>query len=335
MSTAPADSPPFRAHPWVRGGHAQTLVGRYWPERRPPIWSKEYVLDLVGGDRLSVLESRPPGPIGLQALLVHGLCGCARSPYVERLALMLLDRGIGVVRMNLRGAGSGFGLARGIYHSGRTEDVRAVVDWMAAFDPAPIALVGFSLGGNLVLKLAAEASDAPLPRLDSVAAASPPIDLAACADQIARPENRLYNRNFVRLLTRDIARLHARFPDLGPIGLGRLRTLRDFDQAYTAPRNGFRGAADYYERSSAAPLVGRISVPGLVIHAEDDPFIPAGPIRSAKFSSQIALELASTGGHLGFVARRGSAGGRRWLESRLARWLDARRIANEPPVARV
>ncbi len=335
MPIAPADFPAFRPHPWVRGGHAQTLVGRYLPELRRPIPAVDHVLDLADGDRLSVLASRPSGPIGLQALIVHGLCGCARSPYVERLALRLLDRRIGVVRMNLRGAGSGFGLARGIYHSGRTEDVRAVAAWMAARDPAPIALVGFSLGGNLVLKLAAESAADPVPGLDSVAAASPPIDLDACAAQIARPENRLYDLNFVRLLTRDIARLHDRFPELGPTGLSRLATLRDFDDAYTAPRNGFRDAADYYARASAGPLVDRIAVPGLVVHAEDDPFIPAEPIRSANFSSQIALELASTGGHLGFVARRGSAGGGRWLESRLARWLDDRRAANELPVARV
>src|SRR5207245_2844213 len=149
----------------------------------------------------------------------------------------------------LRGAGAGFGLARGIYHAGRSEDLRRVAAWMARrASGSPIALVGFSLGANLVLKLAAEATEQPLERLDSVVAANPPIDLAACCRQIQRPENRFYDRNFVRQLRRDIARLHAVFPDLGPVDLPERLTLYEFDHLYTAPRNGFSGAADYYAR---------------------------------------------------------------------------------------
>jgi hypothetical protein len=227
--------------------------------------------------------------------------------------------------MNLRGAGSGFGLARGIYHAGRSEDLRSVIEWLARRAPgSPIALVGFSLGANLALKLAAEAADHPLPGFDSVLAANPPLDLSACARHIQRPENRIYDRNFVRLLRSEVLRLHAAFPDLGPVDLSRVRTLFEFDDRYTAPRNGFKDAEDYYRRSSAGPLIPRIRVPGLVIHAEDDPFIPPAPFRSIPFPGGLALELVPSGGHLGYFSRDRWDGDRRWLDARLTAWLAAR-----------
>src|SRR5205807_3559946 len=131
---------------------------------------------------------------------------------------------------------------------------------------------------------------------------NPPIDLAECCRHIQRPGNRLYDRNFVRQLQTDVARLHAVFPDLGPARLPQASTLFDFDHLYTAPRNGFAGAADYYARSSVAPLIGRIEVPGLVVHSEDDPFIPAEPFRRAEFPERLELELIPGGGHLGYVS---------------------------------
>ncbi|MBX6314885.1 MAG: alpha/beta fold hydrolase, partial [Isosphaeraceae bacterium] len=226
---------------------------------------------------------------------------------------------------NLRGAGSGFGLARSTYHSGKTDDVRAVVRWLTRQAPgSPLALVGFSLGANLVLKLAAEAADEPLEGLDCVLAANPPLDLAACCRHLQRPENRLYDRNFVRLLRAEVRRLHDAFPALGPIDLSHIRNLYAFDEAYTAPRHGFTSAADYYARSSAGPLVPRIRVPGLVVHAEDDPFIPAEPFRAIEFPPQLALELIPSGGHLGYISRSRWQGDRRWLDARLATWLAAR-----------
>jgi predicted alpha/beta-fold hydrolase len=224
--------------------------------------------------------------------------------------------------MNLRGAGAGFGRARRFYHSGLTEDVRAVASWLARTAPgSPIALVGFSLGGNLVLKLAAEAAEAPLTGLDCVVAASPPLDLVACCRHIQRPENRVYDRNFVRLLVREVRRLHEVYPELGPPDLAGVRSLFDFDNRYTAPRNGFAGADDYYAHCSAGPLLSRIRVPGLIIHAMDDPFIPPGPFHRLVRPESLRLELWPTGGHLGFVCRFRCGGDRHWLDARLTSWL--------------
>ena len=235
--------PAFEPHPWLRGGHAQTIAGRYWLSGTRDIASSTHVVDLDDGDRLSVLESLPGGwsvgdPV---AILVHGLAGCARSPYIVRFANRLVSMGVGVVRMNLRGAGSGFGLARGIYHAGRSEDAAPGCHLgRRQSHGSPIALAGFSLGANLVLKLAAEAAEDPLAGLDCVLAANPPIDLAACARAMSRPDNRLYDWNFTRWLCSQAGRLHRLYPELGDPGLKRVSSVYEFDDCYTAARNGFQ-----------------------------------------------------------------------------------------------
>jgi predicted alpha/beta-fold hydrolase len=306
-------------------------MGRFLPGPRVRLPFDEREVDLGDGDRVTVLESIPPNwvPDSPAAILIHGLSGCARSPYVVRVASRLFSLGVRVVRMNLRGAGSGFGLARGIYHAGRTQDVRRVVEWLGSRAPGvSIGLVGFSLGGNLVLKLAAEAAEDPLAGLESVIAANPPIDLAACSRRIQIPGNRIYERNFVRQLVADIRKLHAAFPELGPADLTQVRTIFDFDDIYVAPRNGFNDGADYYARSSAGPRIPEIGVPGLVVHAVDDPFVPVGPFLSAKFPKDLELELVPGGGHLGYFSRRCWNGDHRWLDSRIVAWLTSRWGAN-------
>lgn len=323
-NTSRSTFPEFRPHWIARGGHAQTIAGRYLPSRRVELSLRSHQIALRDGDRLCVLVSTPPvwGEGKPIAVFVHGLGGCARADYVTRVADRLHRMGVRCVRMNLRGAGDGFGLARGIYHSGRTEDVRAVATWAGADAPgSPIALLGFSLGANLVLKLAAEARDEPFAGLDCVLGANPPLDLAACCNAIREPRNRLYDRNFVKGLKRDIARLHAAFPDLGPTGLDGVKSLYEFDDRYTSRRNGFDGAEDYYARSSAGLLVERIVVPGLVVHSADDPFIPVETVRGARFPAHVELRVEASGGHLGYLSARRDHLDRRWLDACLADWV--------------
>ena len=271
---------------------------------------------------------RPYHPAGKAhrptAVLVHGLAGSADASYVVRVGQRLAGAGIRVVRVNLRGAGGGFGLARGIYHAGRSDDLREVVRWLDVRNPgSPTGLIGFSLGANLVLKLAAEAADNPIPNLDCVLAANPPIDLAACAQLMLSPENRLYDWNFVRWLRVMVRRLHDRFPDLGPPRLDGIKTLYDFDDRYTAPRNGFGTADEYYRQCSLSAALARIQVPGLIVHAMDDPFVASEPLQRAVKPDDLTVELVSHGGHLGYLSRHPWQGDRRWLDARLAAWLKS------------
>ena len=327
MTMTAVETPAFEPHPLLKGGHAQTIAGRYLVNGNQHLPAIPHVIDLKDGDRLCCLESIPDGWASSDpaALLIHGLAGCARSPYVVRFARRLVAMGVRVVRMNLRGAGDGFGLAKGIYHAGRTDDVRAVMNWFGRqVKSSPIALVGFSLGANLALKLSAEAADAPVQGLDCVLAANPPIDLAACSAAMSRPENRVYDWNFVHWLRRQVARLHRTFPDLGPHRIGKIRSVYEFDDQYTAPRNGFASAIDYYNRSSALTVIPRIIHPGLVVHAADDPFIPAEPFHRAGFPATLEFELTRHGGHLGYISRGRWNSERRWLDTRLAGWLASR-----------
>jgi len=221
--------------------------------------------------------------------------------------------------------GLGFGHARRTYTAGKTDDVRAVVEAVAARSAgSPIGLMGFSIGGNLVLKLASEAGANPIAGLDCVIAVNPPVDLAACSRQILKPENRIYHRNFISSLTRQVNKLHRAFPDLGPTGLEGVRTLWEFDEAYVAPRNGFRDAEDYYSQSSSGPLLGQITLPGLIVHALDDPFIPSESFENLEIPERLALELVPNGGHLGYITRRIDGGDGRCLNARLLAWLRDR-----------
>ena len=243
IATLTRPVPRFEPHPLFKGGHAQTIAGRFLPGSGARLGATYHEIGLEDGDRLSVLDSTPTSwrKGDPAVVLVHGLAGCARSPYVARIGARLAGKGYRVVRMNLRGAGSGFGAARGIYHGGRTDDLREVVEWVAGRSVgSPIGLIGFSLGGNLVLKLAAEAAERPVTGLDCVLAANPPLDLAACCRHIQRPENRVYDRHFVRMLRREVGRLHRAFPDLGRASLEGARSVHDFDEAYTAPRKRVR-----------------------------------------------------------------------------------------------
>jgi predicted alpha/beta-fold hydrolase len=252
--------------------------------------------------------------------VVHGLGGSHRSGGVQRLAAALLARRARVFCVDLRGAGDGAALARRSYYGGCSEDVRAALEAVAQWCPSsPLALVGLSLGGNIVLKLAAESAARPVPNLDRVAAANPPIDLLRCSDLLARPRNRLYEAHFVRGLVQQARTQRRHFPDLPPLRFPHGLALRCFDDLYTAPSWGFADALDYYRRASSAPLLDRISLPTLILTARDDPFVAVELFEALGPSPGRTVHIAERGGHLGFLGRDGN-GGIRWAERHLADW---------------
>jgi predicted alpha/beta-fold hydrolase len=241
-----------------------------------------------------------------------------------RLARKLWHCGVQVVCLNLRGCGSGKGLARQPYHSGRSEDVLAVLDDLRQVTPhSPMALLGFSLGGNIVLKLAGELQAAAATYLRQVIAVSPPADLAACARLLAQPANRLYERRFVRLLRTDVLDRHARFPDLPRVELPEDLSLYAFDNLYTAPQCGFRNADDYYACCSAAPLVPQITIPCHILFAADDPLIDTTVLAGVDLPPTVQITYTTRGGHLGFLGIPGRPGGYRWMDTLLLEWIGA------------
>ena len=244
-------------------------------------------------------------------LALHGLNGSSDAHYMRGLAAKAFARGMNVVRLNQRNCGDTEHLATGLFHSGLTADAAHVVHELGELDGIrAIAVAGYSLGGNLALKLAGEYG-AHAPRtLVAVAAVSPIIEISECTRALERRENVLYQWNFVKDLKRRIRRKARCQPGAFDLSLlNGVKTVRAFDEAYTAPYFGFRNAEDYYYRASAMRVIDRIRVPALIITAEDDPFVPSQPFRDPTVTGNpcIDLRLSEHGGHCGFVGEKTSA----------------------------
>lgn len=304
----------FHPLPGLANPHLQTILSVWVKSGTLPGITQRHIVDLSDGDQLVMHDNLPRRwrRGDLVGVIVHGLTGSHRSGGVVRLTWELFRRGVRIVRVDLRGAGAGFRLARTPYHAGCSDDLRAVLARVAALAPgSSIALAGLSLGGNVVLKLAGEGAAHGLVR---VAAVNPPIDLDECTTLLCQPNNRLYEWYFVSELVRAARRRARLFHEAPPQFPNKLR-LRDFDDLYTAPRNGFAGVADYYRRASSAPLITAIAIPTLILTARDDPFIAAGAIE-AVHSPQVQVRISEYGGHTGYLGRGGA-----WAECVVADWL--------------
>lgn len=315
--------PDFHPLPFLSNPHVQTMLGVWLRGSTAPLNSREHRVLLDDGDCLIVHDSqssnwRDGGPI---ALVVHGLGGSHRSSYVQRLARLLLKRGVRVGCVDLRGCGRGVTLAKRSYHAGCSDDIRAAaIDMLRDSPHSPLFLIGLSLGGNIVLKLAGECGARPLPNLTRVAAVAPPIDLAKCCEMFARPRNRLYELHFLRDLIAQVRQRQQHFPELRRYRFPKRLTLRLFDDIYTAPLNGFAGAEDYYHRAASLPYLKDIPVPTLILTARDDPIIAVEPFENLKVPIHVKVHVARHGGHLGFLGWDG-VGGIRWGEQRVAEWI--------------
>jgi uncharacterized protein len=248
----------------------------------------------------------------LTLVIVHGLEGSSDSQYMHGITAKALRAGMNVVRYNQRNCGGTDALAPVLYHSGLSNDIAAVAREIIARDGVSrLALVGFSMGGNLVLKLAGEWGAQPPPQFRAVAACCPSLDLAASADALHAPSNRLYETYFLWALRRRMRQKARLFP--GHFDLGRMkgiRSLREFDDKITAYYCGFKGAVDYYDRASAAHVVGKISVPALILHAANDPFILITPETRQKILTNPNIKFIETrdGGHCAFIGMRNRNG---------------------------
>jgi predicted alpha/beta-fold hydrolase len=241
-------------------------------------------------------------------LAMHGLEGSSSAHYMLGLADKALQAGFNAVLLNQRNCGGTENLGPGLYHSGLIDDAAFVIRELAATDGIDrVVAAGYSLGGNLALRLAGTHSPVDLPSLKAVCAVSPVLELEACVRALERGSNFVYQWNFVRNLKNRMRRKNACFPDRFDMSrLDRIRTVRQFDAVYTAPFFGFASAEDYYHRAAALRVAGNIQVPALVMTAEDDPFVPVEPFRDPQLTGNPNITVAVTkhGGHCGFLAER-------------------------------
>jgi uncharacterized protein len=336
------EAQPFVPRRFLNNGHIQTIAGNFLP--RPnhlPAPTPELVeVSPAGGTQIATqvlcqchwqpAEVRSQRPT---AIVVHGLEGSADSQYVIGNANKLWSAGANVIRMNMRNCGGrNYEMARlspTLYHSGLSGDVDAVMRHFVLREHLEsVALIGYSMGGNLVLKLAGElGADAPR-ELHSVVGVSPAIDLGPSATALHRLENRLYEQRFLRNLRRRFRRKVRLFPRaFDPNRAVGIRSLREFDDRITALYSGFASAEDYYFRAAAARVVDRIAVPTLILHALDDPFvaITSETLGTIEANPHITLLQPEHGGHCAFLAKPDRVNGDDgyWAETTLLRFVLA------------
>jgi predicted alpha/beta-fold hydrolase len=313
---------PFVPHALLKNGHAMTIAAHFWLRRfaLPRAEDRHFQVDA---------DSRLLGRCHWQQgkdtstplmVLVHGLEGSSDSKYMLGIAEKAWQRGFHVVRMNQRNCGGTERLTPTLYNSGMSADYRAVFDELSAGDGfSCIFFAGYSMGGNLVAKMAGECGEAVPSALRGVAAVCPALDLSACADALERRNNYFYQRRFVLGLNARYARKVELFPErYSRNGFGPIRTVREFDDAITAPQFGYRDAQEYYEAAGAKRLVDKVRVPLLLITAQNDPFVPFEAIRASGAEKNPAIEFVATkhGGHCGFISNENGSG-RFWAEQRV------------------
>lgn len=337
--------PDFRMPFFVRNRHVQTVLSAWLPSGKHTLPTRQTLVPLPDGDQLVLhddcpadWQSRDPA-----VLLIHGLAGSHASPYLIRLARKLTRNGIRSLRLDLRGAGAGTLLAARSYHCGCTEDIAAALRAARALvGRAPLLAVGFSLGGNALLKTLGEAGDpthsqptsqhgesfaaaepehvplttAELPH--AALAICPPLDMLRSSALLTRGFNRFYDRFFTRILYNRLRFRASRRDDVPLAGLTRRpRSLRELDDVYTAPTWGFAGVEDYYIRAAARHTVGQIPIPTRIVTADDDPMIPVDTFHELPRTEHVDVTIIPGGGHTGFIGYRGSEGDRHWIEWRI------------------
>ena len=314
-----------------------TVIPRYWPRdtslqqipQIPRLFSVEPGTQLLGLCHWQDLRQASP-----TVILIHGLEGCAESHYMRGIAAKAYHAGFNVIRMNQRNCGGTEHLTATLYNSGLSRDYLAIVRELRTLDHLTrIWLVGYSMGGNLVLKAAGEIGGSE-PSLAGIAAVCPNIDPAQCVVALEQPRNWIYHHHFLPRLKARLRRKAAFFP--GKWDLARLRSIRtmtQFDDCFTAPDGGYRDAADYYDRAGSHHVLHRITVPTLIITAQDDPFIPYSMFTQPAIRDNRAITMFAPryGGHCGFFSGSRNGEDPYWAENRIVEFLTQTASAEQIP----
>ena len=311
--------------PYFRNPHLATIAGNFWKRPTDEVRFPTRQVQYPGepGTQVLVEENRPEGAARGEVLMMHGLEGSSQSGYMVSMALALARAGYVAHRVNMRSCGGTEHLTPTLYHSGLTADLLAMLEAFHAQGRGPLFLVGYSLGGNVVLKLAGELGQRAQGLISGVCAVSTPIDLHECVRALGKRSNWIYEQRFVKRLCERYRRRHATAPDRFQLdGIDNVRTIFQFDDLCTAKAFGFGDAANYYRTQSSLSFLPSIQVPTLLLQAEDDPMIPFGIFACDEVRSNPNLRLVATphGGHLGFISRHLP---RFWADEVLIDWISA------------
>ncbi|MCA9116607.1 MAG: alpha/beta fold hydrolase [Planctomycetaceae bacterium] len=319
--------PPFRPHMLLRSGHAQTLAATWCGQPKWEEQARQHLVLLPDADRIVLHEDLPSdrsavnGSVKPAVLMLHGLGGCHRSPYMRWIGRKLNQSGFTTYRMDMRNCGAATGLSRFPYHAGRSDDIESAVRYIVQHcGQKQIIVTGFSLGGSILLNyLGTRPQDLAGEVLGGVAVC-PPLRLEMCVTSIRRSLWGAYDRHFRRWLTRLVlAQIEqgtlATPPDR--LALSRCRSLKEFDELYTAPAAGFGTADSYYSQCSCGDRLKAIRRPTLILTAADDPMVPAEQFEPFAGEQHLAVHVAEGGGHLGFLGRAGDDNDWRWMDWRV------------------
>ncbi len=329
---------PFEPHPLLRNAHAMTIAPAFLRRRYPglpPAEARYFEIEPPRGERsgTSLRGDANWQPDRLQhpvLVLVHGLEGSSDSSYMLGIAEKAYRAEFSVIRMNQRNCGGTEKLTPTLYNSSLSGDYAAILRELIDRDGfTEVFFCGYSMGGNLVMKMAGELGDAAPPQLKAVGVVCPALDLAAGADALAEPRNFIYERRFVGSLKARARRKAALFPAAIHLdGIEKVRTVREFDEFITAPNCGFRDADDYYFRASALRSIASVRVPTLMLAAKDDPIVPYATlcVPAVQENPHITLELTEHGGHCAYISRLPAVAGRPgperfWAEARMVEFF--------------
>ncbi|NGX56652.1 MAG: 2-succinyl-6-hydroxy-2,4-cyclohexadiene-1-carboxylate synthase [Candidatus Anoxychlamydiales bacterium] len=312
----------FNPFPIIKGSFAQTILGSIPHLKKGPKSVTKFIA-LPDKDYLAVEITTPKKwkKTDPTIVLVHGLCGSHKSPILVRLAKKFKSKNIRSVRVNLRGCGSGRGKAKKLYHGGQSSDIFEVLKVLKNEHPlSDITLIGFSLGGNISLKLAGELSIEGIDILKKVIAINPPVDLLASVKRLDIKENRIYQKYFVKLLKEDLEYRKKIFPELNEIEFPEDITFFQWDELYTTKAYGFDDVLTYYKKSSSKTLVPSITMPCHILFSDDDPIIKSQTFDNYTLPKNVRLFKTKNGGHIGYIGFPKKFKGLYWIDNVIVNW---------------
>lgn len=317
-----SEQPVFKPFPLWTGCHSQTIAAIFLSFGRSQLSSLKRFVYLKDGEKLVMEITTPKGwkETDETVLLLHGLCGSHRSSYIIRMARKLHKKGIRTVRVNLRGCGSGRGHAMKMYHAEASEDVWEAIKEIKRDAPhSPLTVLGYSLGGNIVLKMGGERGKEAKGFIKKIISINPPIHVQSTIEHLSK--NSFYERYFMAALREDVAYRHETFEELPPIRIPSQMTLLEFNEFYIAPQSGYESATDYYYACSSGRLVHLIAVPCHILFSRDDPIVDCNLLDQEGLPENIDVLITDHGGHLGYLGIPGQKGGFHWMDSVILRWI--------------